>query len=185
MKLHELVPNKGSHQKRRRIGRGHGSGRVKTAGKGTKGQNSRSGGAVKPWFEGGQNPWTMRVPHKRGFSRARFKVVAQVVNLRELEMMFAVGEEVTPTSLQRRGLIRDASGRRPVKLLADGMLTKPLVIEVHRASAAARAAVEQAGGRLTVLEVPDAPAAADADAHADADADEDAEGDGAGDGAEA
>ncbi len=165
MKMHELAPAPGSRRDRRRLGRGHGSGRVKTSGRGTKGQNARSGGGTKPWFEGGQNPWTMRIPHKRGFSRARFKVVAQVVNLRDLEGTFANGDVVNLVALRQRGLIRDVSKRHPVKLLGDGGLTKRLTIEVHRASAGARAAVEEAGGTLTVLEdmaghPPEAPAAA-------------------------
>ena len=74
MNLHDLAPAPGSTRPRRRLGRGHGSGRVKTAGKGSKGQNARSGKSTKLFFEGGQNPWTMRIPHKRGFSRRRFKV---------------------------------------------------------------------------------------------------------------
>jgi large subunit ribosomal protein L15 len=152
MKLHELAPPPGARKERRRVGRGHGSGRVKTAGKGTKGQNARAGRSVRPWFEGGQNPWTMKVPHKRGFSRARFKVIAQVVNLGDLETAFGADDVVDAGSLRARGLISDASGKRPIKLLAEGTLSKPLTIEVHRASAAARAAVEQAGGRLTVLQ---------------------------------
>jgi large subunit ribosomal protein L15 len=158
MKLHELAPPEGAHKERRRLGRGHGSGRVKTSGRGTKGQNARTGKGTKPWFEGGQMPWTMKIPHKRGFSRARFKVVAQVVNLRDLEAAFKAEDVVTLEVLRQRGLIRDASGRRPVKLLGDGTLSKPLVVEVHRASAGARAAVEGAGGRLTVLTAPAAPA---------------------------
>jgi large subunit ribosomal protein L15 len=158
MKLHDLAPPEGAHKERRRLGRGHGSGRVKTAGRGTKGQNSRSGKGPKPWFEGGQKPWTMKIPHKRGFSRARFKVIAQVVNLRDLEAAFKADDVVTLEVLRERGLIRDASGRRPVKLLGDGTLSKPLAVEVHRASAGARAAVEGAGGRLTVLIAPPAPA---------------------------
>jgi len=76
MQLHELAPAPGSKRRRRRVGRGHGSGRVKTSGRGTKGQNSRSGSGTRPFFEGGQNPWTMRIPHKRGFSRRRLKVIA-------------------------------------------------------------------------------------------------------------
>jgi large subunit ribosomal protein L15 len=151
MKLHDLAPAEGAHKERRRLGRGHGSGRGKTAGRGTKGQNARAGKGVKLFFEGGQNPWTMRVPHRRGFSRNRFKVIAQVINLRDLEGGFAPDETVTLEGLQQRGLISDASGRRPVKLLADGQLTKTLVVEVHRASAEARRAVERAGGRLTLL----------------------------------
>ncbi|HEX2036379.1 MAG TPA: 50S ribosomal protein L15 [Chloroflexota bacterium] len=151
MKLHELAPAPGAKRQRRRVGRGHGSGRGKTAGRGTKGQNARSGKSVKPFFEGGQNPWTMRIPHRRGFSRARFRVEAQVVNLRDLETRFQDGETVSLESLQARGLIDDRSGRRPVKLLGDGALSKKLTIEVHRASASARAAVEATGGTLTLL----------------------------------
>jgi large subunit ribosomal protein L15 len=154
MKLHDLAPAEGAHKKRRRLGRGHGSGRVKTAGRGTKGQNARSGKGVKPWFEGGQNPWTMKIPHRRGFSRARFKVVAQVVNLRDLEATFAAGDVVNQDTLRQRGLVEGGARPRPVKLLGDGTLTKRLVVEVHRASATARAAVESAGGQLTVLEPP-------------------------------
>ncbi len=147
------------------LGRGHGSGRVKTSGRGTKGQNARSGGGTKPWFEGDPNPWTMRIPHKRGFSRARFQVVAQVVNLRDLEGTFANGDVVNEVALRQRGWIRDVSKRHAVMLLGDGGLTKRLTIAVPRASAGARAAVEEAGGTLTVLEdmaghPPEAPAAA-------------------------
>ncbi|MGH2355392.1 MAG: 50S ribosomal protein L15, partial [Chloroflexota bacterium] len=131
---------------------GHGSGRGKTAGKGTKGQNARSGKGTKLFFEGGQNPWTMRIPHRRGFSRRRFRVEAQVINLHDLEARFSADETVTLETLHARGLIRDASGRRPVKLLGDGTLSKPLTLQVHRASASARAAVEQAGGTVALLE---------------------------------
>src|SRR5918911_3864236 len=105
MKLHELAPGEGARRERRRVGRGHGSGRVKTSGRGTKGQNSRSGGGTRPFFEGGQNPWTMRIPHKRGFSRARFKVIAQVVNLDDLERGFQAGDVVSLDALRQRGLI--------------------------------------------------------------------------------
>ncbi|MBI3972447.1 MAG: 50S ribosomal protein L15 [Chloroflexi bacterium] len=166
MKLHELAPAPGSKRERRRVGRGHGSGRVKTAGKGTKGQNARSGGGVKPFFEGGQNPWTMRIPHKRGFSRARFRVETQIVNLRDLERVFAAADVVTRDVLAERGLIDDAAGRRPVKILGEGTLTKRLSIEVDAISASARQAVEQAGGTVTLCEkrgarsAPQAPASA-------------------------
>ena len=150
MNLHELKPASGSTRRRRRVGRGHGSGRVKTSGRGTKGQNSRAGGGVKPFFEGGQNPWTMRIPHKRGFSNRRFKVQHQLVNLRDLERVFSAGETVTLDLLRDRGLIDDASGKRPVKILGDGVLTKSLTIRAHAASANARTAIEQAGGTLAV-----------------------------------
>ncbi len=151
MQLHELAPAPGSKRRRRRVGRGHGSGRVKTSGRGTKGQNSRSGSGTRPFFEGGQNPWTMRIPHKRGFSRRRLKVIAQVVNLDDLERGFQAGDVVSLDALRQRGLIDDVSGRRPVKVLGDGQLTKALTLQVHATSASAREAVEQAGGTLALL----------------------------------
>jgi large subunit ribosomal protein L15 len=151
MKLHELSPAPGSKREKRRIGRGHGSGRVKTSGRGTKGQNSRAGGGTRLGFEGGQNPWTMRVPHKRGFSRNRFKIIAQVVNLRDLETAFSAGDTVSLDLLKERGLIDDVTGARPVKVLGDGTLSKALTLEVHAVSASAREAVEQAGGTLALL----------------------------------
>lgn len=151
MKLHELASPPGSRRTPKRLGRGHGSGRVKTSGKGTKGQNARSGGGVKPFFEGGQNPWTMRVPHKRGFNIGRFRKHTQVLNLRDLEQRFESGETASLEALKERGLIKDASGKIEVKLLGDGQLSKPLTVQVHRASQSARSAVEAAGGTLTLL----------------------------------
>jgi large subunit ribosomal protein L15 len=148
MKLHELRAGSGAHRLAKRIGRGHGSGKVKTAGRGQKGQNSRSGAGPKPFFAGGQNPWTMQVPQKRGFSRARFRVDAQVVNLGDLDGAFHSGDVVTASELESRALIRDGSGRSPVKLLANGRLTKALAIHVHRASRAAAEAVVVAGGTV-------------------------------------
>src|SRR5919109_4507824 len=109
MYLHELAPAEGATRERRRIGRGHGSGRVKTGGAGTKGQNARSGKGVRPYFEGGQNPWTMKIPHKRGFSRGRFREQTQVVNLSSIDRAFADGDAVTLEALEARGLIRDGS----------------------------------------------------------------------------
>lgn len=157
MNLHELASPPGSRRRKRRVGRGHGSGRVKTAGKGTKGQNARSGGGVKPFFEGGQNPWTMKIPHKRGFNRGRFRVETQVVNLKDLDRVFNAGDTVDLATLKQRGLIDDISGKKPVKLLGEGRLSKSLTIEVHRASATAQQAVEQSGGRLTLLMQAEAP----------------------------
>lgn len=153
MKLHDLLPAPGSHTKRRRLGRGHGSGRGKTSGKGTKGQNARAGGGTKLFFAGGQNPWTMGIPHRRGFSRNRFRVEAQVVNLDDLQRAFADGASVTVESLAAHGLV-DGGSRRPVKILGDGRLTRRLTVQVHRASASALAAIEQAGGHVELLETP-------------------------------
>jgi large subunit ribosomal protein L15 len=152
MYLHELAPAPGSKRERRRVGRGHGSGRGKTAGKGTKGQNSRAGGGTKLFFEGGQNPWTMKIPHKRGFSNRRFRRETQIVNLRDVEKTFASGDVVNPAALRQRGLIGNEKVR--VKLLGEGQLSKQLSLTVHAASGAAQAAVERAGGSVTLLEKP-------------------------------
>src|SRR5204862_3191575 len=146
MKLHELSPAPGSKREKRRIGRGHGSGRVKTSGRGTKGQNSRAGGGVRLGFEGGQNPWTMRIPHKRGFNIGRFRKTVQILNLRDLERVFEAGQSVTLATLREHGMIDNEQDT--VKLLGEGTLSKRLTLEVHQASAAARAAVEAAGGTL-------------------------------------
>jgi large subunit ribosomal protein L15 len=148
MNLHELSAGEGARREKRRVGRGHGSGRVKTAGRGTKGQNSRSGGGTRLGFEGGQNPWTMRVPHKRGFNIGRFRKTVQVLNLRDLDA-FEDGASVTLATLKERGLIDNT--KDTVKLLGVGALSKKLTVEVHQASGAARSAVESAGGSLTLL----------------------------------
>jgi large subunit ribosomal protein L15 len=152
MKLHELTPGEGSRRTKRRVGRGHGSGRVKTSGRGTKGQNARSGGGTRVGFEGGQNPWTMRIPHKRGFNIGRFRKSIQELSLRDLERAFDTGQSVNVAALRERGLIDNE--KDPVKLLGSGTLSKRLTLEVHYASAAARAAVEAAGGTLTLLVAP-------------------------------
>ena len=155
MNLNELSPGKGVSREKRRVGRGHGSGRVKTSGRGTKGQNSRSGGGTRLGFEGGQNPWTMRVPHKRGFNIGRFRKTVQVLNLRDLEGAFQDGQEVGLAVLKERGLIDNV--KDTVKLLGVGTLSKRLTLEVHQASGTARAAVEAAGGALTLLMAPKPP----------------------------
>ena len=152
MKLHELSSGEGVRRERRRVGRGHGSGRVKTSGRGTKGQNARAGGGTRLGFEGGQNPWTMRIPHKRGFNIGRFRKTVQELNLHDLERVFAAGDSVTLATLCERGLIDNV--KDTVKLLGEGALSKRLTLEVHSASASARAAVEAAGGTLTLLKVP-------------------------------
>src|SRR6266540_4999257 len=93
----------------------------------------------------------MRVPHKRGFSRKRFKILSQVVNLKALEKAFGAGDTVSLDLLKERGLIDDVSGQRPVKVLGEGALSKALTLQVHAVSASARQAVEQAGGTLALL----------------------------------
>ena len=138
MKLHTLTPAKGSKHSRKRVGRGPGSGLGKTAGKGHKGQKSRSGYARMAGFEGGQMPLVRRVP-KRGFTNL-FKTSYAVVNLHQLEDFEG---EVTPESLVERGIVRGGS---LVKVLGDGELSRPLVVVAHKFSRSARAKIEAAGG---------------------------------------
>lgn len=140
--LHNLPAPQGAARAPKRKGRGPGSGLGKTAGRGHKGQRARSGKKLRPGFEGGQMPLTRRVP-KRGF-RHRTRVANQVVHLRDLERV--AGEEVTPTSLEVSGLI--STPAQPVKILADGDISKGYVIRGCAVSKAARAKIEQAGGRI-------------------------------------
>jgi large subunit ribosomal protein L15 len=140
--LDTLRPPKGSTHAPKRKGRGPGSGHGKTAGHGHKGQKARAGGHVRPAFEGGQMPLTRRVP-KRGFTNP-FKVRAQPVNLAALAAF--AGAEVTAEALAGRGLVEDA--RLPVKILADGDAPHGLVLKGLAVSAAARAKIEAAGGRV-------------------------------------
>ena len=141
MKLHHLKPAPGSRRARTRVGRGIAAGRGKTAGRGTKGQKARA--QVRPGFEGGQAPLSLRVPKFTGFKN-RFRVEYHVVNVRVLESSFEHGETVTPEVLRERGLIRKAPG--PVKVLAEGELTKPLTVRVDAVSAAAAEKIHAAGG---------------------------------------
>ncbi len=142
MKLHELAPNEGATKKRKRVGRGIGSGHGKTCGRGHKGQKSRSGDRKMPsWFEGGQTPLHKRIP-KRGF-RSPNRVEYTVVNVKLLEKYFEAGEEVTPEKLLEKGLVKKGM---PVKILGDGELTKALKVKAHAFSKSAREKIEAAGG---------------------------------------
>ena len=152
MKIHEL--NISSTPDRKRVGRGIGSGYGKTAGRGTKGQNARTGGGVRPGFEGGQNPLAKRLPKKRGFSPLS-RVEFQVVNLGQLDRL-KDGTTIDASVLAGAGLIKHADKR--VKLLARGEVAKKLTMKVHAASAAAKAAIEKAGGSLELVEAPKNPA---------------------------
>ena len=140
--LHNLKPAEGATRKRKRVGRGPGSGNGKTAGRGHKGQRSRSGYSRRYGFEGGQMPLVRRIP-KRGFTNI-FRVGYQVVNLRDLDRMFADGDTVTPEVLEEKGLIR--GGKKPLKVLASGELGKKLTVQAHAFSKNAQAAIEAAGG---------------------------------------
>ena len=148
MKLHELAPTPGSHRKRRRIGRGLGSGRGTTAGKGTKGQNARSGGGVPPYFEGGQLPLVKKLPYRRGFNN-RSRVEYQGVNLKDLQQ-FEAGSAVDVAALVSVGLLK--SDKERVKILATGEIDRALTVTAHRFSATAREKIEAAGGACHALE---------------------------------
>lgn len=142
IELHNLRPATGAKRPRKRVGRGPGSGNGKTAGRGHKGQKSRSGYSRRYGFEGGQMPLVRRIP-KRGFFNV-FRVDYQVVNLRDLERVFADGDEVNPTTMVEKGLIR--RGPKPVKILATGDLSKKLSIVADKFSGSARSKIEAAGG---------------------------------------
>ncbi|WP_368004352.1 50S ribosomal protein L15 [Bacillus sp. FSL K6-2869] len=141
MKLHELKPSEGSRKVRNRVGRGIGSGNGKTSGKGHKGQNARSGGGVRPGFEGGQMPLFQRLP-KRGFTNINRKDYA-VINLDRLNS-FDEGTEVTPELLLETGAISKL--KAGVKILGNGKLEKKLTVKANKFSASAKEAIEAAGG---------------------------------------
>jgi len=146
--LHNLKPAKGSVRKRKRVGRGPGSGTGKTAGRGENGQKSRSGYSRKVGFEGGQMPLHRRVP-KRGFTNAPFRKEFAEVNLGRLEV-FEDGTIVTPEVLVKRGIVKRV--RDGVKILGKGDLTKALTVHAHRFSARAKERIAGAGGKAEVLE---------------------------------
>ncbi len=146
MKLNELSPAAGSRRPRKRLGRGVGSGTGKTAGRGTKGQNSRSGGGVRPGFEGGQMPIHRRLP-KRGFTNI-FKKKIEVINIRDLSK-FESGSVVDEIELVRMGLVKGS--RDGVKLLAQGKIDIPLTVKVHAASRGAIEKIKAAGGAVEVI----------------------------------
>ncbi|MFB5253763.1 50S ribosomal protein L15 [Bacillus mycoides] len=146
MKLHELKPAEGSRKVRNRVGRGIGSGNGKTAGRGHKGQNARSGGGVRLGFEGGQTPLFRRLP-KRGFTNINRKEFT-IVNLSTLNR-FEDGTEVTPELLLETGVISKLNDG--VKILASGSVEKKLTVKAHKFSSSAKEAIEAAGGSVEVI----------------------------------
>ena len=146
MRLHELTYTEGSRKSRKRIGRGHASGQGKTAGKGHKGQNARSGGGVRPGFEGGQTPLFQRLP-KRGFTNINHKEYA-IVNLETLNR-FEDGTEITAQLLMDSGVIKKLHSG--VKILANGKLEKKLTIKAAKISKEAKQQVEALGGSFEVV----------------------------------
>lgn len=148
MKLHELQPAAGSVKDVKRIGRGHGSGQGKTAGKGHKGQKARSGGSIRPGFEGGQMPLQRRMP-KRGFNNIFAKEFA-TVNVSELDKRFDDGAVVDANSLIESGAIKNA--KDGIKILGNGELSKKLTVKAVKFTAAAKEKIEKAGGAAEVIE---------------------------------
>ena len=147
MKLHELSPAEGSVKESFRKGRGAGSGNGKTAGKGHKGQNARSGGGVRPGFEGGQLPLYRKLP-KRGFNNARFAKQYAVINVQSLEK-FNEGDVVDSVALFKAGFVSDANVC--VKILGEGELTKKLTVKASVFSASAKEKIEAVGGKTEVV----------------------------------
>ena len=147
MKLHTLAPNEGATKERKRLGRGVGSGTGKTSGKGHKGQNARSGGGVRPGFEGGQLPLFRRLP-KRGFSNAPFKVRYATINLSDLNR-FEDGALVTPEILKEIGLVKNQLDG--IKVLGNGTLEKKVVVKAHKFSKKAKETIEKLGGKAEVI----------------------------------
>ncbi len=147
MKLHELRPNKGAVKNRKRLGRGTATGQGKTAGRGQDGQNSRSGGGVRPGFEGGQMPLYRRIP-KRGFSNYPFKKEWTIINIEDLNR-FEEGTTITPELLKETGMIKKINDG--LKILGDGQLEKKLTIKAHKFSQSAIEKIEAAGGKAEVI----------------------------------
>ena len=145
MNLHDLKPNAGAKHRRKRLGSGESSGLGKTSGRGHKGQKSRSGGGVRPGFEGGQMPLHRRLP-KKGFSNVQFRDKVAIVNLSQLNEKFEEGATVSEKALREAGLV---SGKcDAIKVLGQGDLDRKLTVVVDAASASARAKIEAAGGSV-------------------------------------
>ena len=145
MKLHDLKPAPGSKHRRKRVGRGNASGTGKTSGRGMKGQKAR--GSIPPWFEGGQMPLQRRVPKWGGFT-PRSRIEYAVVNLGRLDDNYEDGQTVTPEELAGKRLVRKG---RPVKVLAQGELTKALTVRAHKFSKQAKDKILAAGGTAEVI----------------------------------
>jgi large subunit ribosomal protein L15 len=146
--LEKLSPALGSKKKRKRVGRGNGSGHGTYSGRGCKGQKSRTGCDMRPGFEGGQLPLIKRLPQKRGFFNV-FRTEYNLVNIGKLGI-FEPGSEVTPEKLVAAGIVK--SLQRPIKILASGEISHPLVIKANKFSAAAKAKIEAAGGKAEEVE---------------------------------
>ena len=142
MMEHQLVPSKGARKNRKRVGRGDAAGQGSTAGRGNKGQKSRSGGGVPPWFEGGQLPLIKGLPMKRGFHN-RFKTYYSLVKVETLET-FEAGERITPELLHEKGYLRNL--KLPVKIVGDGDITKAVTVVAAKFTQSAKQKIEAAKG---------------------------------------
>ena len=147
MELNELKYTTGSNKERKRVGRGIGTGHGKTSGRGQKGQNSRSGGGVRPGFEGGQNPLVFRIA-KRGFNNYEFATRYAVINISDLEK-FDDGAEITPELLKEMGIVKNLQDG--LKVLGNGELTKKLTVNANKFSKVAKEKIENAGGKAKVI----------------------------------
>jgi large subunit ribosomal protein L15 len=148
MKLHDIAPTPGSRHRRKRVGRGDSSGLGKTAGRGEKGQKSRTGAVIRPFFEGGQIPLFRRLP-KRGFKNAD-RIIYALVNLNVLDANFEAGDVVDFDALRAKKLL--AKSDTIIKILANGEITKALTVKAAKFSAAAAAKIEAAGGKVEIVE---------------------------------
>ncbi len=153
MRLSDLEAPQGAHKEKRRVGRGHGSGRMKTAGRGQKGQKARTGhGSIPAWFEGGQLRLSRRLPFIKGFTN-QFKKDYAVVNVGQLQV-FEPATQVTAEALVASGLLKNSASKGLLKILGDGDLDRPLTVRAHKFSASARAKIEGAGGTIEEIVVP-------------------------------
>ncbi|HOO74031.1 MAG TPA: 50S ribosomal protein L15 [Tepiditoga sp.] len=148
LRIEDLRPNEGSRQKKKRLGRGPGSGLGKTGGRGENGQGSRGRGKVRPAFEGGQTTLYRRSP-KVGFTNTPFKKIYATLNLSVLEEKFQAGEEVTAEKLLEKKLIKKLNDG--LKILGNGEITKPLTVKAHKFSESAKTKIEAAGGKAEVI----------------------------------
>lgn len=154
MKLSDLQPVPGSNKTEKRLGRGHGSGRGKTAGRGTKGQKARTGGKVNRSFNGGQTRLSKRLPFVRGLGNGRSvqRDTYTVINVVDLGL-FEANTLVSPETLVEAGLMTPAEGRGLIKILGDGELDHALTVRAHKVSQSARAKIEASGGTIEIIPV--------------------------------
>ncbi len=152
MRLSDLRPAPGSHKTERRVGRGHGSGRGKTAGRGMKGQKARTGGHIHRAFNGGQTRLSKRLPFVRGLGNSNdaFRDEYSILNIEELGK-FEANAQVSPETLVKAGLLTAAEGKGLIKVLGNGEVDRALTLRVHKISAGARAKIEAAGGSIEII----------------------------------